>query len=103
MAQTTMHQSASGDIVRAPMLINGQWRFGAKEYDVLDPYRKEIVGKAPESTAADLDEALNSAVAAKDKAAAAPGYERAALIHRVVALLDDLVHRLQSVPRNLCG
>jgi acyl-CoA reductase-like NAD-dependent aldehyde dehydrogenase len=52
----------------------------------------------PESTAADLDDALRAAVAVKAKAAAMPGYERAALLHRVAALLRE---RLDAIAEDL--
>jgi acyl-CoA reductase-like NAD-dependent aldehyde dehydrogenase len=91
MAATTALRTASAEAVRVPLLIDGGWRFADDEYDVIDPYRGEVVARAPEASAADLDAALASAVVAKAKAAAVPGYERAALIRRVVDLLDQRV------------
>lgn len=76
------------DPVRVPMLIGGQWRYGAEEYDVTDPYRGGLVARAPRSTLEDLDDALASAVAAKESAADTPGYQRAALLNKVGVLLD---------------
>jgi acyl-CoA reductase-like NAD-dependent aldehyde dehydrogenase len=53
-----------------------------------------VVARAPRSSLHDLDAALNAAVAAKTVMAAMPGYERAALLRRVKALLleraDDI-------------
>jgi acyl-CoA reductase-like NAD-dependent aldehyde dehydrogenase len=69
------------------MLIGGQWREGAKTYEVRDPYRGDVVARAPESTLQDLDDALAAASAAKAKAAAMPGYERAAILRKVAQLL----------------
>jgi acyl-CoA reductase-like NAD-dependent aldehyde dehydrogenase len=69
------------------MLIDGTWRRGAEVYDVTDPYRGDIVCQAPESSAQDLDDALNAAVRAKAQIAAMPGYERASLLRRVNELL----------------
>jgi acyl-CoA reductase-like NAD-dependent aldehyde dehydrogenase len=89
MTATRALRTAGDEAVRVPMLIDGEWRFAASEYDVTDPYRGEVVARAPNATAADLDAALASAVAAKAMAAAVAGYERAALIRRVVALLDE--------------
>lgn len=71
------------------MLIGGEWRAGDTEYDVVDPYRNERVARAPESSPRDLDDALSAAVAAKPKAAAMPGYERAALLRRVAQRLVE--------------
>ena len=70
-----------------PMLIGGEWRAASEMYEVRDPYRGDIVELAPRSTSDDLDAALNAAVSAKTKAAAMPGYERAALLRRAGALL----------------
>jgi acyl-CoA reductase-like NAD-dependent aldehyde dehydrogenase len=73
------------------MLIGGQWRAGESTYAVRDPYRGDIVAQAPESSLHDLDDALNAARAARGVAAAMPGYERAALLRRVGALLVERV------------
>jgi acyl-CoA reductase-like NAD-dependent aldehyde dehydrogenase len=89
MSATTALRAARAEAVRVPLLIDGAWRFAESEYDVIDPYRGETVARAPEASAADLDAALASAVAAKAKAATVPGYERAVLIRRVVDLLDQ--------------
>jgi acyl-CoA reductase-like NAD-dependent aldehyde dehydrogenase len=77
------------EVTRVPMLIDGLWRHSSDEYEVAGPYRGEIVSTAPRSTAADLNDALSAAVGAKAKAAAMPGYERAALLRRVHALLIE--------------
>ena len=87
---------AKPDSARLKMLIGGEWRFGQAERDVIDPYRGERVARVPESSLADLDDALAAAVAAKPKVTAMPGYERAALLRRVSALLveraDEIAH-----------
>jgi acyl-CoA reductase-like NAD-dependent aldehyde dehydrogenase len=69
------------------MLIGGEWREGASVYEVRDPYRGEVIASAPESSLKDLDDALAAASAAKAKAAAMPGYERAAVLRKVAQLL----------------
>lgn len=71
------------------MLVGGQWREGASAYELRDPYRNEVIARVPESTPQDLDDALAAATAAKAKAAAMPGYERAALLRRVAQLLVE--------------
>jgi acyl-CoA reductase-like NAD-dependent aldehyde dehydrogenase len=43
------------------MLIGGQWRDSEKASELRDPYRGEIVGRAPQSTLRDLDDALAAA------------------------------------------
>jgi acyl-CoA reductase-like NAD-dependent aldehyde dehydrogenase len=69
------------------MLIGGQWREGAQTREVRDPYRDEVIARAPESSLQDLDDALAAATAAKKQAAALPGYERAAILRKVAQLL----------------
>lgn len=80
------------------MLIAGAWREGADLREVVDPYRGDVVCRAPESTARDLGDALDAAVRAKPVMAAMPGYERAALLRRVNALLlqraDDIAETM---------
>ena len=74
---------------RLKMYIDGQWRAGEGGRDVFDPYRGDRVACAPESSLQDIDDALAAAVAAKPRAAAMPGYERAALLRKVAALLVE--------------
>src|SRR5262245_46308407 len=68
----------------AKMLIGGEWREGETTHEVRDPYRGEVVGRAPESSLQDLDDALAAASLAKAKAAAMPGYQRAAILRKVL-------------------
>ena len=81
-------------VPRLRMLIGGTWREGSNERDVVNPYSGKVVARAPESSLPDLDEALHAATAAKQQAAATPGYERAALLRRAAKLLleraDDI-------------
>ncbi len=72
----------------ARTLIGGRSIESARMAEVHDPYRREVVGTAPVSSLDDLDAALNAAVAARDAAAALPGYERAALLRRIAALIE---------------
>ncbi|HSD41261.1 MAG TPA: aldehyde dehydrogenase family protein [Burkholderiales bacterium] len=74
-------------VAAVKMLIGGQWCEGAHTYEVRDPYRGEVVARAPESSLQDLDDALAAATAAKAQAAAMPGYERAAILRKVAQLL----------------
>lgn len=72
----------------ARALIRGRWIDSAHTVEVRDPYRREVVGTAPISSTEDVDAALNAATAARDAAAAMPGYERAALLRRIAALIE---------------
>jgi acyl-CoA reductase-like NAD-dependent aldehyde dehydrogenase len=78
------------------MLVGGDWREGKATYEVRDPYRGEVVALAPESSLEDLDDALEAARGAKAKAAAMPGYERAAILRKVAQLL---VERAEEIAR----
>lgn len=72
---------------RVPMLIGGEYRYADSETEIVDPYRGEVVSRAPNSTEADLDEAIAAAVAAKGAVAKMPAYERARILRRVAALM----------------
>src|SRR5215471_6780336 len=78
----------------ARMLIGGRWRDADASYEVRDPYRNEVVTRAPESSLADLDAALAAACAAKPGAAAMPGYQRAEILrkvgHAIVSRADEI-------------
>ena len=77
------------DVIEIPMLIGGAWRQATSWQESRDPYRGTAVARAPLSTQADLDDALEAALSAKSVMAAMPGYERAALLRRASALLDE--------------
>jgi acyl-CoA reductase-like NAD-dependent aldehyde dehydrogenase len=79
------------------MLIGRQWREGAKTYEVRDPYRGDVVARAPESSLQDLDDALAAASAAKAKAAVMPGYERAAILRKVAQLLVERADEIAEI------
>jgi acyl-CoA reductase-like NAD-dependent aldehyde dehydrogenase len=96
-SQANQGHAAEAGATRVKMLIGGEWRFGATEYDVFDPYRGVRVARAPESTLQDLDDALSAAAAARPKAAAIPGYERAALLRKVAALLVERAEGIAEV------
>lgn len=85
------------DIRTLPMLIGGAWREGAAHDEVRDPYRGAVVSRAPRSTMTDLDAALTAARAATPVMAAMPGFERAALLRRVSALLVQRAEEIAQV------
>ena len=80
-----------------PMLIGGAWVEPARVYDVIDPYRHEPVWQAPNTTPAELNDAIAAAVSAKAATAAMPGYERAALLRRVGVLLRERTDHVAEV------
>lgn len=97
MNQVAAKTAAAEQTATIPMLIGGQWRQAAQSYEVRDPYRGAITALAPQSSAQDLDDALAAATQAKAVMAAMPGYERAALLRRVSALLVERADRIAEV------
>ena len=69
-------------------LINGEWRASDTLREIRDPYRGDTVGTMVISGKGDVDDALDAAVAARDTAAALPGYERAALLKKISQLIE---------------
>lgn len=80
-----------------PMLIGAQWRAASETYEVRDPYRGTVFEIAPRSTLAELNDALTAAVAAKEKAAVTPAYERAALLRRAGTLLVERADTIAEI------
>jgi acyl-CoA reductase-like NAD-dependent aldehyde dehydrogenase len=83
--------------VAAKVLAGGLWREPERTAPIRDPFRGEIVGTVPVSSMADLDAALDAAVGARAKAAAMPGYERAALLRRAAALIEREIKGLAEL------
>jgi len=99
MSATAMTgQPVTSEVGTIEMLIGGAFREGATTCEVIDPYRGDVVARAPRSTLDDLDAALDAARTAQAKAAAVPGYERARLLRRVGELLleraDDIAQTM---------
>jgi acyl-CoA reductase-like NAD-dependent aldehyde dehydrogenase len=80
-----------------PMLIGGKWVYDGERDAVRSPFDGRIVSYQPHSTAAHLDAALDAAVKAKALIAAMPGFERAALLRRVSALLVERAELIADV------
>jgi acyl-CoA reductase-like NAD-dependent aldehyde dehydrogenase len=92
-----LKRSAETAPTEIPMLIGGVWRAASDSYEVRDPYRGTVVERAPRSSLADLNDALDAAVKAKAKAAATPAYERAALLRRAGTLLVERADRIADI------
>lgn len=76
------------DPPRVLNLIGGRWRDGSATYDVVDPFRGEIVSRVASASAADVDDAVGAAVAARE-AAEQPGYVRATWLRDAQALVHE--------------
>ena len=89
--QATIRSQTIQELAAVPMLVGGEWRAAERASDIIDPYRGDVVARAPESTERDVDDALEAAVAAKEVMAEMPGFKRAELLRRVQALLLERV------------
>lgn len=95
MTTATAQQAPS--VFEVPMLIGGKWVPGEAMRDIVDPYRGGVVSRAPESSMAHLDAALDAAIAAKAVAAAIPGYERSELLKRAAVLVGERYKEIAEV------
>jgi acyl-CoA reductase-like NAD-dependent aldehyde dehydrogenase len=96
-AQSFDQRTADWPVTTIPMLINGAWAAAAETEEVRDPYRGTLVSLQPRSSRADLDRALDAAVAAGSVIAAMPAYRRAELLRRVSALLLERSDRIAEI------
>ncbi len=69
--------------------IDGQAVSGREHFEVTDPYRGEIVCRAPEGTAEDIERAVSAATQAAPEVAGMPAYERAAILRRAAQLVVE--------------
>ncbi len=74
--------------VTAKDLVGGTWSVLERTAEIRDPYRGEVVGTAPLSSPAEVDIAVGAAADARQRAAAIPPYERAALLRRAAAFVE---------------
>ncbi|MEN2738399.1 aldehyde dehydrogenase family protein [Microbacterium sp. X-17] len=77
--------------------IAGQWRAPGETVEIRDPYRGDVVGWVPVSTASDGDDALDAARQGAREMAALPGYERAAILRRAAEEVHQRVARIGRV------
>jgi acyl-CoA reductase-like NAD-dependent aldehyde dehydrogenase len=85
------------NIFNVQMLIGAEWRSAATQTEIRDPYRGDLVAVSPESTGADVQDAVAAALAKKAAAAATPAYKRAALLHKVAALMRTHTEELAEI------
>lgn len=81
----------------ARMLIAGEWRDGAVRRQSVNPYDGRMVGSFPESDAADLEDALRTATAAKAEVAATPALQRAAMLRKAAALIGERAEQVARI------
>lgn len=74
--------------------IGPEKRDGDGYFTVTDPYRGDVVGTVPLSTARDCDDAVMAASGARALMAAMPGYERSAMLRRAA---DEVELRARGI------
>jgi acyl-CoA reductase-like NAD-dependent aldehyde dehydrogenase len=93
--------SAAPDAPPARLFVNGAWREGGDgSYPVVDPSTEQVVGRAPEASAADVEAAVAAAREAFEGWSRTSPAERAAVLDRIadvlLARIDDFVPLLQA-------
>lgn len=78
--------------------IAGEPDAGCARFDSIDPYRREVVARAPAASAGDVDRAVQSARRAAPEVAAMPAVRRAAILRRTGELL---VERAPAIARTM--
>jgi acyl-CoA reductase-like NAD-dependent aldehyde dehydrogenase len=66
------------------LLIDGEWAATDQSASILNPYTGEIVGRAPQATAADMERAITAAHRCFDESRRWPRHRRAALLGAIV-------------------
>ncbi len=76
------------------MYINGNWVDGPETIPVFNPFDQTVIDTVPKGTAADVDQAIASAVRGAAAMAKLPAYERYAILRRTADLMAERVEDL---------
>ena len=79
---------------RSDAYINGQWRGGAKRFQVFNPATQAVIAEVPDLGAGETEEAIAAAHAAFPKWAAKPAKERAQIMRAWFDLMMADIDRL---------
>ena len=71
------------------MYLNGEWVDRAETISVLNPFDNSVIDTVPRGTAADIDQAISSAVRGAKAMAKLTSYERYAILHRAAELMSQ--------------
>lgn len=85
-------------VAEVAMRIGDQWRSGKTFVETAEPFAGKPVAKVPVSSAADLNDALTAAAAAKSSFGDTPPFERAAILRRAA---DNLMKRADEIAKTL--
>jgi len=70
------------------MLIGGEWVSGGKYLDVRNKYNQEIIGKVPETSRGEFENAVVSAVEGFKKVSSLPAYRRSKILQNTSELIE---------------
>lgn len=76
------------------MYLNGEWVDRAETISVLNPFDDSVVDTVPRGTAADVDQAISSAVRGAKAMAKLTSYERYAILRRAAELMEQRAEEL---------
>ncbi|NIR32579.1 MAG: aldehyde dehydrogenase family protein [Gammaproteobacteria bacterium] len=82
---------------RLSHLIGGEAVAGGDHFESIDPYRGEVVCRAPNATDAEVAQAVAAAAAAAPEVAAIPAYERALILRRAGELIVERADEIGEV------
>ena len=80
-------------------LIDGEWVASTTNdwIDVTNPATGEVIAKAPDSTIAEIDAAVSAAESAFENWRRVPAVERAQVLFRLKALMEETIEDLSAV------
>lgn len=76
------------------MFYAGRWQDGGEPFEVTSPYDGTLIDTAPQASPADVEAALDAAVAGAAVMRRLPGYERFKILRRAADRLLELQHEL---------
>src|SRR6266571_8100949 len=101
MHMQVVETPVAGEVRHYQMLIGGEWvnAQSGRTFESINPYSGKVWAVVPEAAEADVDAAVRAARAAFDEGpwGRMTGTERARLVRRLAALLDENAERLATV------
>ena len=70
------------------LFINGEWKEANQYVDLMSPYSQEVIARIPSATEGEVSDAINAAYLAREVMANMPAHKRAAILERLVGLLE---------------
>jgi acyl-CoA reductase-like NAD-dependent aldehyde dehydrogenase len=76
-------------MTKKKLYINGEWVEATSYASLTSPYSGEVLAEVPIATSSEVDQAIEAADQARNTMANMPAHQRAAILERVVALLQE--------------